>query len=379
MRIFVETLHADGVERGGGCPAGCGPAGDGNVRINCDRHAKSALRHADDLSSSVFDDLYGPVMGRGTLVGLDGDAHRRLRAAVASLFSARTVATAYRPLVESRVRAVVAEMLDRGQRNGDLVAEVAGRVPSESLALLLGLETEEGGRLSGWARSVIRFYEDPRRSVEAAYELRRFLLELVRRRTMVPKGDLISSLLGVEAGGALLGEQEVVRFLRLLVPAGIETTSVGLANVLFALLQHGEVLGTAVGGAQAIPALVEEALRWAPPVRWVVRRGQAAATVADVEVEAGGVILVSLADANHDDSRYLDATRFMAGRRKGSGVSFGFGPHRCLGVALAREELSCTIRELYRRAPTLRLAEGSGERGPKGDVIYGLESMPVIW
>ncbi|MHB8221102.1 MAG: cytochrome P450 [Acidimicrobiales bacterium] len=361
---------------------GCDIYSSDNVVLRCDRHVRAALVRTGDLSSRAFTDLYGPVIGRRSLVGLDGDDHQRLRSALTPLFDAEAMSSLWRPAIEERVRRAVADLTAGGRRKANLVDCIAQRVPAETLAVALGLGPDAGQVLARLARSVIRFYEAPKAGLTAAYELRRLVTDLVASRRSDParhSGGLVDILLAAEVDGVPFSDREAVDALRLMVPAGIETTAAGMANVLYAFLKDGATLGESLPDTRPLRRIAEEGLRWAPPTAWVVRRARHDLTLDDLAISEGTTVLASLHDANHDHHRYPAPQDVVCNRGAGSGLAFGFGRHTCLGVTLALEEITCVLGALQNQLPWMRLDRGAGVGGPNGPVISELPVLPVIW
>lgn len=362
---------------------GCGcTTEDGRAVLRCDLHVRAALSRPSDLSSSAFADLYGPAMGRRALVSLDGDAHRRLRHALSALFSAEVLSELWQPAIERCVDRSLTDLLVADRHAADLVPDLAYRVPAETLAVAVGVDPGAWPLLAELAHHVVHFYEDPKSRLEAAYRLRRYAAELVAARAREnsgPETDIVGMLLGLQVDRQHLDEREVVDALRLLVPAGIETTATGIANVVYALLHGGTDIEAALPSIDQLPRIVEEALRWAPPTAWVVRRASQTTVLDGLTVDGGSIVYLSLFDANHDESRY-PVPNEMDPQQNGVGsLTFGFGRHTCLGARLAPEEIRSAVAGLRGHMPDLRLDPNAEVRGPSGGVIHEVATLPVIW
>jgi cytochrome P450 len=166
----------------------------------------------------------------------------------------------------------------------------------------------------------------------------------------------MSRLVHAEVEGERLTDEEIFSFLRLLLPAGAETTYRLIGNTLFALLADVECLGAARADRAAIDLAIEESLRWEAPVQYAIRETTAPTRLADVDLEAGAQVLVALGSANRDEAQFADPARFDLRRTFEDHMGFGFGRHFCVGAHLARLEARTAIGGLLERLAELRRA-----------------------
>ena len=201
--------------------------------------------------------------------------------------------------------------------------------------------------------------------------------QLVAERRAAPGDDLVSELLATEVEGERLDDEAVFAFLRLLLPAGIETTYRSFGNLLFALLTHPEQLDEVTRRPELRGAAIEEGLRWEPPFLMVARQSTRASRLGDVDIPAGGWINVFVGSANRDERRYPDPDRFDIHRSSVPHISFGFGPHICLGMHLTRMETRVALDAVLERLPNLRLDETAPAPRITGTVFRSPEALPV--
>jgi cytochrome P450 len=154
----------------------------------------------------------------------------------------------------------------------------------------------------------------------------------------------------------------VLSFLRLLLPAGAETTYRLIGSTLFALLTHPEHLAAVRADRAFLEPVIEETLRWESPVQYVSREAAAPTTLSGVEVPEGMLISVAIGSANRDERRFPDPDRFDPARNNDDHVAFGFGRHFCAGSNLARLEARIAVDALLDRLPNLRLEPGTDAR-----------------
>ena len=156
--------------------------------------------------------------------------------------------------------------------------------------------------------------------------------------------------------GRGLDDEEIFSFLRLLLPAGVETTYRASGNLLYGLLTNPDQLRAVREDRALVPVAFEETIRWEPPVTVILRRATVDTELAGVHVEEGADIGLLLGSANRDERKYVDPDRFDIFRESRQSLGFGFGVHVCLGMHLARMETRVAVNALLDRMPDLALA-----------------------
>ncbi|MGH8922409.1 MAG: cytochrome P450, partial [Acidimicrobiales bacterium] len=185
--------------------------------------------------------------------------------------------------------------------------------------------------------------------------LKEYLSHLVADRRREPREDIISDLVTAEVDGEALDDEAIYSFLRLLLPAGVETTYRSAGNLLFLLLTHPEQLEAVRADRSLIPQAIEEGLRCEPPILSIQRITTTETEVAGVAIPAGAGMNPWLGSANHDETRWDDPDRFDIFRPYVPHLVFGHGPHLCLGMHLARLETRVLVDVVLDRLPDLRL------------------------
>ena len=158
-----------------------------------------------------------------------------------------------------------------------------------------------------------------------------------------------------DVAGKRLDDEEIFSFVRLLLPAGIETTYRSLGNLLVGLLTHPQQLEAVRDNPELRAAAIEEGLRWETPFLLVVRESTRDTSLAGVEIAKGQVVCAYVASANHDEKRYDNPDAFDIHRTPTPHVAFGSGPHTCLGMHLSRLETRIALDVILERTPGLRL------------------------
>jgi len=248
---------------------------------------------------------------------------------------------------------------------------------------VLGLPEADYERFQEWAVGIITVFRDWNHALQCANELRAYLEPIVDARRVDPLEDLISDLVTAELDGAKLDDEEIYSFLRMLLPAGIETTYRSSGNLLYLLLTHPEQLAAVRADRSLIPQAIEEALRYESPILLTPRVATTATELSGVEIPAGSIVTALVASANRDPEVYDDPDTFDIFRDARQHMTFGTGPHLCLGMHLARLETRVALNALFDRLPGLRLDHETAEALDahiQGDSLFrNPTSLPVIW
>lgn len=281
----------------------------------------------------------------------EGEAHGRMRRLVSRAFTPRSIER-LRPFTQEYVDKSFATVRSDGK--GDL-AEVFARLGTRVMCELLGVPQEDVPVFAGWADALSRIfgYMDPDQIAAAADALDALLGytgDLVQRRDREPGDDLITALLSAEHDGDKLTRHEVVTMVSNLLVAAHDTTASQLACSLLTLLRHPEALDRIRDGEVTPGRALTETMRFEPAIPAFPRTATAPVEIAGIERPAGTVALLTVASANRDAGVYTDPERFVVDRFEDEGVpnpiSFGTGPHYCLGANLARMAMEETISGL---------------------------------
>src|SRR5438477_6791218 len=220
---------------------------------------EAVLRDGETFSSRVNDDTMGPIMGR-TILAMDGDEHRRHRDLVARAFRASSLERWADEIINPSVHALLDGIAPRGR--AELVEELHTRFPVQVIAAILGVPVDDYDRFQDWSDGITMGPRDPRRSKAASKAMTEYLKPIVAERRANPCGDLLSELVCAEVEGHTLDDDHLYGFLRLLLPAGAETTYRMFGNCLTALLTHPDSLAEVAADRSLLPAVIEETLRW---------------------------------------------------------------------------------------------------------------------
>ena len=294
---------------------------------------------------------------------LDPPDHTRLRKLVSKAFSPKVVRN-----LEPAITGLVDGLLDEVERRGsfEAVADLAHPLPVAVICRLLGVPIEDEPRFS-WASTLLAQGLDPFISftgqaqgiderMEAGLWLRGYLRDLLEQRRANPGEDLMSGLIEVEESGDHLTEEEIVATCNLLLIAGHETTVNLIANAILAMLCHPRYWTALSRDSGYASAIVEETLRYDPPVQLVGRIAGANMTIHGVDVPEGDTMMLLLAAAHRDPAVSERPDEFAPDRPSIRHFAFGLGPHFCLGAPLARMEAAVALSAVTKRFPQARLA-----------------------
>lgn len=300
----------------------------------------------------------------GSLVSTDPPAHTELRRVVNRGFTPRRI-TAW----DDRIEEVVAELLAGAGDGGlDVVAALAAPLPVQVITELLGADPSQAPQFREWADATTRMMSGSARHGEvdpagltAAMELVAYLSECIEQKAEAPGDDLIGTLLRARDDD-VLSRAETVGFAGLLLFAGTETTTNLIANAVWALDRHRDALAAVLEDPALLPGAIEETLRWESPVQYVFRRATRDVEVHGVEIPVDSWVTLLLAAANRDPERFgPDADAFDPTRAGQGHLAFGFGPHFCLGAALARSETRFALEAVLPRVAAARGVDGGEE------------------
>ncbi|WP_327676469.1 cytochrome P450 [Kitasatospora sp. NBC_00458] len=310
--------------------------------------------------------------------------HARVRSLIASAFNTRRVA-ALRPSIETAVGRLLDRLAEQGADGSpvDFMEAFAFRLPVEVICELLGVPAADRYRFRTLASDLtialelVQDLSELASADTAADELSDYFTGLIAERLARPTGDLVSDLARIAADSPdRITGQELLSNLVLLLVAGFETTTNLLGNGLSLLFHHPEAADGLRTGALDPGLFTDEVLRFDSPVQLTTRVAAAdGLTVADLSAPPGTVVFVMLGAANHDPARYHRPERFDPARTDSQPLSFGGGPHFCLGSRLARLEADIAVPALLDRFP--RLAPGGVPTRRDRLVLRGYETLPV--
>ncbi len=311
----------------------------------------------------------------------DPPRHEDLRRLIGRAFTPRRVAE-----LDGTVRSMCEAWLDpmRQAGGGEIVAELAGKLPMAVIAALLGAPAEDNPRLKALSDRLLHRDDGsmtmPEDGAVAGAELWAYFSDLIAMRRAQPADDLISALISAEIpteGGEpqRLTDDEMVYFCLLLGVAGNETTAKMIATGVVTLNDFPDERARLASNPDLWPKAVEELLRFDPPSHYQGRVTTTPLERHGQQIPEGSIVLLINGAANRDPRAFPDPDRYIADRSVDRHLAFGHGIHFCLGAPLARLETRIALEELVKRFPQYEVDRDGIERFHSTNV-RGLSKVP---
>ncbi|MFD2467121.1 cytochrome P450 [Amycolatopsis silviterrae] len=311
----------------------------------------------------------------------EDELHQRWRQVVSRAFTPKRV-RALQPGIEKMAESLVTAMLERGAP-ADLLQEVGFPLPRWVICDQLGVPEADRDRFAHWSDTMLAMTRFTQAEIDAAQtEFTAYFAAHIAAKRAALGDDLISEFIRfTDEFGGRLPEEILIGTSQGLLVAGYETTAGMIGKMIALLLAEPHRWAQLRADPGLVRTTVEEALRYdANPGFGVPRYLSADIEVAGRTLPAGTMVVCSLGAANRDERAFADAGRMDLHRAPNSHLTFGIGPHVCIGQALARVELHAVLRVLLRRLPTLELAEPPENLAIReGLVVGGLERVLVRW
>jgi|SRR5579883_1507056 len=379
---FSENLAPDHYER----MAALHARGERSARVKLFGQPSVLVVGHRELSDMLGDDsslpakaayqrASGATLGHNLLT-MAGDEHRITRALVAAAFQPAAI----RQLASSLLIPIAHEIVDgfSGRQEADLAQDYAHRYSFAVITRMIGVPVEDEIMFLDWLRLMFRYMYEPEAATAAGNALADYCRPILAQRRKEPRQDIISLLVHAEVEGRQLDEDAIISFLRLLYPAGAETTFLSIGAVLYHVLVNPVLAERCLASREYRAALVEEVLRLSTATPIVPRYVESETEIAGLKVSANSWVLLGIGAANHDPAVYQDPDALSVADPPRHHLSFGRGPHFCIGTHLAREELQISLDILLRRLIGLRL-EDAQKIERTGSFQQGIVKLPVLF
>ena len=317
---------------------------------------------------------------RRNILHLDGEDHRRLRQLVNPFFTPRA-ADRWRPTMRGFLEQLWEPLADAG--SCEAVEQLCKPYPSLTIATVMGAPLSDAPKLHEWSNWIQKQFDGPtlmsqrERIDRAVAEFYDWVGPLIERRRETPGDDLISALIEAEEAGDRLNDVECRNLVLNVLVGGVDTTQSQLAQALLLFAQHPDQWELLAREPERAAAAVQEVVRFEPITPFTARIMREDLEVRGVTFPAGTIVMVAAVTGNRDgidDGEIFDIT---ADREKSRVLTFGAGPHYCLGVNLARAELEEALTFLAPRMPGLALDGETDLEAVHG--IYGVARLPLRW
>lgn len=311
---------------------------------------------------------------------LNGSEHVKLRRILNQFFAPAAVRR-LEPLATQRCIELIEELKPKG--SCDFVAEFAIRYPTDLFLALLGLPVHDGQMFLEWSEELFAalLAGASDRADAARGNIYAYFEKALDDRTANPgdpSTDMLTRLLEARIDDKQLTRDQILTIMLTLMLAGLDTTRSALGYIYAHLATNEEHRREIIAHPDLSGKAVEEFLRLYPLVFQAGREVQQDETFEELSLQKGDVVWLGIGQANRDPRQFENPDEFVLGR---SGVNkhlaFGGGPHRCLGMHLARLELKVVVEEWHKRIPDYRIAEGTDIEERGGQLT--LTTLPLEW
>jgi cytochrome P450 len=305
----------------------------------------------------------------------DDPQHRTLRQLVNKGFTARALNLLERNLQE-RANTLI-DAFPEGE-SFDFVQAFARELPLHAICMILGVPQADRTQLCDWIEEGIAADSPNVMAVEYLRKVKEYALGLIAEKRRRPEDDILSTIVHArlsEEGDRQLSEEELVNFFILLFPAGAETTRNSFGAGLRTLCEHPDQLARLRREPGLVRSAIEEIVRWTTPSIYKRRTVTRDTEFRGRSLKTGDKVTVWEMSANRDDRVFDSPFTFDIARTPNKHIGFGFGPHICLGAALARLELKIGLEALLSRIAAFEI-EGPPEWVPNNRLL-GLKRLPL--
>ncbi|MCV7176323.1 cytochrome P450 [Mycolicibacterium sphagni] len=376
--FFAEMRRATGIFRGtvidhSKTPESLRPKNE-YAAVSFDAVNK-VFRDGKVFNSKIYDSTIGLFIGP-SILGMEGKAHWEHRNLVSAAFKSKSLSRWEPEIVRPIVEGLINEFIDAGEV--DLVREFTFEFPTRVITRLLGLPEEDLPTFRRRAVQLISYAVNYEKAFEASAALKEYFLEQIDKRRSTPTEDVIGDLVTAEIDGEKLSDEAIYSFLRLLLPAGLETTYRSSGNLLYLLLTHPEQLAAVQADRALIRPAIEEGLRYETPLTTVQRFATGDSELEGVAIPAGSVVDVCIGSANRDERRWDRPEEFDIFRTHMPHISFAAGEHTCMGLHLARMETRVALESLLDRLTNITL-RNDDDPHIHGQPFRSPTSLPVTF
>ena len=315
-----------------------------------------------------------------SMLKLDPPDHSRIRRLVQYGFTNRYITS-----LEPEIKKIVEDCLDKihNKDSFDLIEDLAKPLPAIVIAKMMGLPNEDLNQFQTWSENLLvgvggigTSREDIKKSGDAYEALINYFEKIILSRKNSPGDDFIGKLIQAEEEGDKLNIKEMYGTCLLLLIAGHETTTRLIGNGMFTLFNHPENITHLRNDFTLIPNAIEEMLRYEPPVHATVRFAENDMEYNSKSYKRGTAFAVSIAGANRDPEANDNPNEFNIFRKDIKHISFGYGPHMCIGASLARIESRIAFETLFERFTNLNLLDKNPEWG-KNLIFRGFDNLQI--
>jgi cytochrome P450 len=326
-----------------------------------------------------------------SLLFVDAPQHTRLRQVMNAGFkpsALQELAPQIQEIVDRLLDQITAKAADSASGQFvefDFMRDFARPLPALVIAGMLGIAAADRSEFVAWSDDIAAFIGSPTPTLEIAraaqaslVAMNEYFRQLLPQRRAALGDDLMSQLIRAEATGGIITTKELLAQCCTLLFAGHETTRNLLGNGMLALLQHPEQWQALQDTPALLPSALKELLRFDSPVQYTGRRLKVDVEMHGQLMKKGDLVIPLIGAANRDPAKFTDPDRLDIQRNQGAHLSFGYGPHVCIGATLTYLEAEIAMRSVMQRLPQLQLAGVVQSWG--GNAVYrSLDRLPLLF
>lgn len=319
----------------------------------------------------------GDSAGGKMLAVTDGPRHRETRKLMLKSFSPRVLEHVGQ-LVRRRTQQLIADVV--AQREADFATDVADHIPINTIGDLMDIPVTDRGKLVDWNNRTLSRYDEGDSQLDewlARNEILLYFGELAKQRRTSPGEDVVSALATGIVDGEPLSEDEIVFNCYSLVLGADQSSRMSSIGAVIAFTEHPDQWRALKTGEVSIANATEEVLRWTTPAMHFGRRAIEDVPLGGEVIRADDVVTLWNISANFDEDAFPDAQCFDLGRKPNRHVSFGHGPHFCIGAFLGRAHVSAVLEALRDQVAEIEL-RGEPQR-LYSNFVYGYRGLPVAF
>lgn len=291
------------------------------------------------------------------MLTMDEPDHTRLRSLVDYAFRRDVMLE-----LEPRIQLMANEMAQKLFSNAaqvDLIDNYARKLPLAVICEMIGIAKSDRAQFSSWANSLTKIEGmfDFLKAIRPIGKIRKYIAGEIARQRITPENGLLAELIEMQNDGAEISDDEMIAMVFLLLLAGHETTTHVISGGIYTLLQNPEQSKIMLQNEKSLNLGVEELLRFVSAVQFTKPRNVRSDIIIEgVAIKKGDIVMPMIVAANGDPDVIECPHTLKVDRKPNKHLSFGAGPHFCLGHQLARIEIACAVKTIFEHYPNLQLA-----------------------